>query len=228
MRIMRSWFVIIASVCALAATPKGVIQGVVVDEGGSPVAAAQVTTSYDLDSKDVEVQMGAVPTFETDVDGHFMVTNLNVGHQYKVYAQKEEAGYPNMAVGFFNPKDEAVIATAETQRRALDTRVRLGPKAAILSYDVRDNSTRKPIPNLTLYIKRMDEGDFGGTGCVDNRCLIPSDVPVTVEFSAKGYKTWYYPGSMNKAASSPLATVPGKATQLDVFLEPTSPKRVPR
>ena len=57
MRIMRSWFVIIASVCALAATPKGVIQGVVVDEGGSPVAAAQVTTSYDLDSKDVEVQM---------------------------------------------------------------------------------------------------------------------------------------------------------------------------
>jgi len=58
MRIVRSWFVIIlGSVCAFAATSKGVIQGVVVDEGGTPVAAAQVTTSYDLDSKDVEVQM---------------------------------------------------------------------------------------------------------------------------------------------------------------------------
>src|SRR5438132_14434073 len=43
------------------------------------------------------------------------------------------------------------------------------------SYDVRDSITRKPIPNLTLYIKRMDEGDFGGTGCVDNRGMIPSD-----------------------------------------------------
>jgi len=103
--------VALASLGAFGTMPTtGAIKGTVVDAAGNPVASAQVSTGYDLDSKAVEVWAGQVPTFETDANGHFVVTNLVEGHHYKVYAMKEEAGYPNMMNSLFNPRDEAPIA----------------------------------------------------------------------------------------------------------------------
>ena len=90
MKIHTLFFVICMSALALAQTKvaTGVIEGVVVDEGGNPVASAQVTTSADFDSPGITLYNGAIPTFTADVHGHFMVTNLVVGHHYKVYAKK--------------------------------------------------------------------------------------------------------------------------------------------
>ncbi len=218
-----SWVILLASLGSFGTTPKtGTIKGTVVDAAGNPVASAQVSTGYDLDSKAVEVWAGQVPTFETDANGHFVVTNLVEGHHYKVYAKKEEAGYPDMMWSLFNPRDEAPIAMAETKGQAQDVTVQLGPKAMTLTYDVKDSATGRSLNNIvTFYVKRADEGDAGGSN-QDRRLLLPTDVPVTVEFSAKGYKTWYYPGTPDKAASTALPTVPGQEVALRVSLQPDS------
>lgn len=58
--VIVSW-VVLASLAAFGTTPQtgtpqtGVIKGTVVDAAGNPVAAAQVSTSVDLDSKDIIV-----------------------------------------------------------------------------------------------------------------------------------------------------------------------------
>ncbi len=225
-----SWFVLLASLGAFGATPQtgqttpqtGAITGTVVDEAGNPVVAAEVSPGRDLDSKGIEVWMGVWPTFPTNANGHFVVTNLVVGHHYKVYAKKEEAGYPDMRLGLFNPRDEGVVAAAEPKDRALDVTVRLGPKAMILTWDVKDSATGRSLNNIvTFHITRTDEGEVRG-GSLDRKFLLPTDVPVTVEFSAKGYKTWYYPGTIDKAVSTALRTTPGQAVALNVFLQPES------
>jgi hypothetical protein len=220
-----SWVILLASLSSFGTTPQtGAIKGTVVDEAGNPIAAAQVSTGYDLDSKDVQVWAGQVPTFPTDANGHFAVTNPNlvVGHHYKVYAKKEEAGYPDMMNSLFNPRDEAVVALAKSKDRALDVTVQLGPKAMVLTWDVKDSVTGRSLNNIvTFYVKRADEGDAGGSN-QDRKLLLPADVPVTVEFSAKGYKTLYYPGTPDKAASTALPTVPGQEVALRVSLQPDS------
>ncbi len=226
-----TWVILLASLGAFGATPQtaqttpqtGAIKGTVVDEAGNPIAAAEVSPSRDLDSKDIiEVGMGVWPTFLTDANGHFVVTNLVVGHHYKVYAKKEEAGYPDMRMGLFNPRDEAVVAVAEPKDRALDVTVRLGPKAMVLTWDVKDSATGRSLNNIvTFHITRTDEGEVRG-GSLDRKFLLPTDVAVTVEFSAKGYKTWYYPGTIDKATSTALRTTPGQAVALNVFLQPES------
>lgn len=53
-------------------------KGVVVDESGNPVIGTKVTLGVDLDSKVVELQPYALPVFETDADGHFVVANVAV------------------------------------------------------------------------------------------------------------------------------------------------------
>jgi hypothetical protein len=115
-------FLLVACFCTLASAQfqvqPGVIQGVVVNEAGSPVTDAQVTTSGDLDCKCITVFNGVIPTFNTDERGHFVVTNLVIRHHYKVYAKKEDAGYPEMMVGFFNPSDQAAIAVAQPKEEA--------------------------------------------------------------------------------------------------------------
>lgn len=220
-----SWVILLASLGSFGTTPQtGAIKGTVVDEAGHPIAAAQVSTGYDLDSKDVQVWAGQVPTFPTDANGHFVVTNPNlvVGHHYKVYAKKEEAGYPDMMNSLFNPRDEAVVALAEPKDKALDVTVQLGPKAMVLTWDVKDSATGRSLNNIVFFnVTRADEGGSGGSNG-DRRLLLPTDVPVTVEFSAKGYKTWYYPGTPDKAASTALPTVPGQEVALRVSLQADS------
>ena len=67
MKIMNViWVILLASLGAFGTTPQtaqtapqtGAIRGTVVDEAGNPVAAAEVSTSVDLDSKDVIVWTG--------------------------------------------------------------------------------------------------------------------------------------------------------------------------
>ncbi len=227
MKIRMCLLVICLSMFAVAQVQvqPGIIQGIVFDEAGNPVADAQVTTSGDLDCHCITAYSSVIPTFDTDEHGHFVATSLVVGHHYKVYAKKEDAGYPEMMVGFFNPNDKATIAVAQPKEEAFDVRVQLGPKAHSLQYNIVDSVTGKPVTNPTIHITRADDpADFGGTGCINNKCLVPSDAQVTVEFSAPGYQTWYYPGTGSKAAQTFIATAPGQTTKLDVLLQPVTGK----
>lgn len=208
----------------------GVIQGTAVDEKGNVVPDAQVNW-YDLDPPKnvVEVHTGPYASVTTDKDGRFVIENLMAGHRYDLVAQKPEAGYPDMSSSLYNPTSKVQIATAQLKGQALDVTVRMGPKAMRLEWDVKDVTTGKPIKGISFAMRRMDGlGESEGLAAVGGSApgryswLIPSDVPVTIEFSAPGYQTWYYPGTTSKAAKTFMATAPGQATKLDVFLQPVA------
>ena len=214
--------IVLGSLSASASTQDGVIQGVVVDEIGDPVAAALVSTR-DLDTpKRVVGKM--LHAFETDINGCFSIPNLIVGHRYKLYAMKEEAGYPNTRIGWYNPNDDALIAIAAPKGTSLSGRLQIGPKAAFLEYETKDSVTGRSIKNSTIDITRTDTGSSMGGGGIDQngdrRVLIPSDVDVLVQVSAPGYKVWYHPGYTVKAAGTPLRAAPGETKKLAVPIQP--------
>jgi hypothetical protein len=205
---------------AWAFTPEGVIQGQVIDINGGLVPGIQVSW-YDLDpfNKEkhvLEMRTGVIPSVETDTRGHFKIEHLVVGHHYAIVAKNESAGYPDMASPLYNPGGKKTqIAVAEPSEQSLDFTVRLGPKATRLEWEVKDASSAAPIRSIIFAIRRMDGGgEVSGQAPVAGSApgkygwLIPSNIPVTIEFSAPGYPTWYYPGTTNKANKTFFSTAP--------------------
>lgn len=229
-RLLLTIYVALVLTLGALAQSDGFIQGTVVDEKGNTVADAQVNW-YDLDPPKnvVEVHTGPPASVTTDKDGHFLIEHLTAGHRYGLVAQKEEAGYPDMSIGFYNPGGKLQETTAQTKGQPVDTQVRLGPKATRLEWDVKDAATGAPVKGIYYAMHRMDgKGEtttlapVGGSAPGKYSWLIPSDVPITIEFSAPGYQTWYYPGTHTKAAQTFMATAPGQTTKLDVLLQPSA------
>src|SRR6266851_2607209 len=75
---------------------EGVIQGVVLGEGGWPVRGANVHAEL----KGVPMAK-AIRYVETDENGFFLIDQLDFGNYY-VGAMKEEEGYGSTDSGFFN------------------------------------------------------------------------------------------------------------------------------
>ena len=211
-----------------ALAQNGVIQGTAVDEKGTVVPDAQINC-YDLDPPKnvVEVRSGSPAAVTTDRGGRFAIEHVMAGHRYGLVAQKEGAGYPDMSIGFYNPTGKLQTATAQPKGQSLDVTVRMGPKATRLEWDVKDVTTGEPIKGIYYAMHRIDgRGESAGLAAVGGSApgkyswLIPSDIPVTIEFSAPGYQTWYYPGTTNRDAKTFMATAPGQTTKLAVFLQP--------
>jgi hypothetical protein len=61
-----------------------------------------------------------------------------------------------------------------------------------------------------------------GAGLVNAnyRVLVPSNTDVLMKVWYRGHKSWYYPGTTEKAQSRPLNLKPGEETKIDIRLEP--------
>lgn len=205
----------------------GIINGTVVDGDGAPLEKATVNW-FDLEHKNtVEVQMGQPSFVKTDNKGHFHIAHLIAGDRYALIAHKEAAGYPDLAQPLYNPSSRTQIAVAQTEDGAPYVLIRLGQKAARFQWQVKDAVTGALLPGIGFSIHRADgRGENNGMAPVGGSApgtfsyLIPTDVGVTIEFSAEGYKTWYYPGVMDKAARTFVRAVPGETVKLEVALQP--------
>ena len=217
--------VVVVALTIGAIAQSGVIRGIALDEKGNVVPDAQINW-YDLDPPQyvVEVHTGPPSSVTTDKKGHFVIQNVIAGHRYGLVSQKEEAGYPDMSIGFYNPTGKVETVTAEVKERSSDVTVRMGPKAMRLEWDVKDVTTGQPIKSINYAMHRMDgagESLPAVSGSAPGRYswLIPADTSIEIEFSAPGYQTWYYPGTSNKAAKTSMATASGQTTKLEVFLQ---------
>lgn len=209
----------------------GVINGTVVEDRGAPLDDATVNW-FDLEyNNTVEVQAGQVPFVKTDEKGRFHIMRLNAGERYALVAYKEDAGYPNLAEPLYNPSGKLTVAIAQGADRAPDVQIQLGPKAARLQWEVKDAVTGALLPGIGFAIYRSDgRGEdqargmapVGGSAPGTFTYLIPTDVGVTIEFYLQGYKTWYYPGVMEKAARTFLRAAPGQTIEIHVALEPVA------
>src|SRR5467141_1779545 len=198
---------------------EGVIQGVVLGEGGRPVRGAKVHAEL----KNVPMAK-AIRFVETDESGFFLIDRLEFGNYY-VGAMREEEGYGSTDSGFFN---DLPLTTAEVspQHRIAQVVVNLGSKAGILTGTVSDAATGKPIPAGFWLVQVKDRNKWQGTSAPPHfRVLIPSSKEMEVKVSAPGYEAWVYPDPT--IPSQVLRMDPGSEIHLDIQLKPVHDRSLP-
>lgn len=193
---------------AALAQGTGSIQGVVLDDRGSPVANAVVTA----DPVDGLARGTALPNAETDTDGRFVVEHLAWLGKYRIYTAKQTAGYPDTSFSFYS-NDVLTTAEISAESPTATIRIQLGPKAGALVGAVSDAETGKPVPAGIELRRTASPDDWLSTSVAPNyRVLLPSSVNVSVVFVASGYEKWTVQG--------PLNLQPGQEMRLDVALQP--------
>ena len=219
----RFWLPLLAIAFLSCAQSKGdgegVIQGVVLGEGGQPVRAAKVHAELN------GVAMGKkIRYVETDESGFFLIDRLEFGNYY-VGAMKEEEGYGSSDSSFFND-NPLPMAQITAQHRSADVVVNLGPKAGILTGTISDALTGKPISGGFDLAQVKDRSKWMGTSAASRfRVLIPSSKEIEVKVSALGYETWVYPDPA--IPSQVLHMDPGSEMHMEIHLKPTHDQNSP-
>jgi hypothetical protein len=90
----------------------GMITGTVINEKGEPVNEALVNAS------DGQPTIGAIRYFLTDQKEHFVIDRLAWG-QYRVFAKKEEAGYPDIGFAFYETNVLEIASISPSSQRQL-------------------------------------------------------------------------------------------------------------
>jgi len=203
-----------------AETGEGLIQGVVLGEGGQPVHRAKVHAEL----RGVPMAK-AIRYVETDENGFFMNDRLIFGDYYVDAMKEEEEGYGGTDGGFFNDLPP-VSAEVSARHRIARVVVNLGPRAGILTGTVSDATTGKPIPSGFWLVQVKNRNKWMGTSAAPTfRVLIPSLKEMEVKVSAPGYEPWIYPDPA--IPSQVLRMEPGSEIHLDIRLTPAHERNLP-
>jgi hypothetical protein len=219
----RLWLPLLAIAFLAPAQSKdvgqGVIQGVVLGEGGQPVRGAKVHAELNGVAMAKKIRY-----VETDESGFFLIDRLDFGNYY-VGAMKEEEGYGSIDSSFFNDNPLPTVLIS-AQHRFADVIVNLGRKAGILTGTISDALTGKPIPAGFDLVQAKDRSKWMGTSAGPNfRVLIPSSKEMEVNVSALGYEAWVYPDPT--IPSQVLRMDPGSEVHLDIKLKPAHDRSLP-
>ncbi len=198
-------------------TQSGAIQGQVVYAEGQPVSGAVVY------ARKADFVKGIEPFAHSDKQGRFIIRNLTPG-TYTVYGGKEEDGYPLTTSAFHSVGN--VIApqvNVNDQQTTSQVVVQLGPKAAKLAVRIVDAATTRPIEEVSITLRRVDNANYmystGPNGPKGGgfEILVPS-VPVTVEVQARGYEKWNYRAAGADAREDVLHLAPGERKDMIISL----------
>jgi hypothetical protein len=188
---------------------QGTITGTVSNEAGVPVAGAKVSA----DPLDHRLRISPVTYVITDTRGRFKVERLAWG-EYAIFADKEEAGYPNSRLAFYSDdKFPAVVLSESTPTTVISVRLK---RAATLKGRISDADTKIPT-GASFRLTRLEKpADWIATSVPsDYRVLIPPDVDVGVEATSRGYNPWPSPGLQRK-----IRLHPGQTMTLNIDLKP--------
>jgi Family of unknown function (DUF6843)/Carboxypeptidase regulatory-like domain len=193
-----------------AASPQtsGIISGTVTDEQGAPIAKAKVNAEPANDRPTSTL----VRFVETNQHGHFVIDKLAWG-KYRVFAQKVEAGYPDMGASFYS-NDVYPTAYITPEAPSAEIRIRLGPKAGTLTGSVTSALTGAPVYASFRLAQAAPPHKWLITGLRPKyRILLPSSTNVLLEVFAPGFEPW--------SPNGPIRLQPGEVTRLDIALEPS-------
>jgi hypothetical protein len=197
------------------AQSSGTVTGVVVDDRGKPVTQAEVHIA----EKKPFVGHRLVEMHDTDDQGRFMIKDVPFG-TYVVMAGKEEAGYPDSRLAFYSNLSVPTITLSPPSPTGSVT-VALGPKAGVLEVSTADAANGKKIESASVTLRRVANPNFFiTTSASKQRIPVPSKVDISLEVSAPGYETYYYPDPANPARSTPIHLKPGEELKLDIRLHP--------
>jgi hypothetical protein len=197
---------------AVGGRSDGRITGTVTGQDGQPVAEAYVMAVESLNQS-----LNNPPSTRTDLHGQFEISGLPL-RNYHVYASKPQDGYP-MADPAYSEENQAAIALSPD--RPADSVVISIRKAGIVTLDVTDKTTGKPVSgSYKLSVPRRWETQ----GEISYPLLIHPSTDVMLEVSAKGYKTWFYSDASNPSHPLPLRLASGEQKSLKIELEPEARK----
>jgi len=194
----------------------GVISGVVLDQGGSPVPGAEV------DADDFEAPVArALRLALTDDSGTFTFDPMKFG-TYRFYASKPESGYPDTKFELYAENYRKVSATISSATPSAFVTIILGPMAGVVTVVVLDKNTRQAIPNPTIILRRPDTGVWVSVNrSRDSKILVPPAVPTQLTIHADGYIDWSNYDPENPAAATLLKIESGAEAQMTVELANT-------
>ena len=197
-----------------AQTTEGVIRGTVLNEKGQPVFKAKVTALPAYSAP----HAGGIRYVESDEAGRFAIDRLGWG-TYRIFAMKEDEGYPNTLFGFYS--ENPPTAALSPQTPSADVSLFIGPKAGVLRVlSLTDAVTGKSLMTVAgITLRRVDNPHFLGTDPSLERILVPSATDLTVEIEANGYAPWPQP---NEAKLGRIRLQPDEILELRVELQPLS------
>ncbi len=201
---------------AAADDTSGVIEGTVRYENGNPANGATVYASP------MGRPMGAiVPHAATDETGHFAIPHLQLG-KYAVAAEKLDEDYPDMSKQFYSDGKFATVLLSPGHADD-DVNLRLGPKAGVLTGTVSDAVNGSPLSPCVELIRASEPNNFlSSNGLIkpNYRLLVPPNAGVLVKMWLDGYKTWYFPGTVDKSKSRAAHLNAGEIVTLNIRLQP--------
>ena len=204
-----------------AAEPKdeaGLIDGIVTYEDGNPVKGATVY------AVPLGRPIGAIiPHGDSDETGQFAVRiPASWFGKFAVVAKKEDEDYPDMSQQFYSDGEFKTV-TLTSSKTAETVMIRLGPKAGVLLGTVADALSNAPLSPCVEFRRASEPSNFlSASGLVKPKykLLIPSDTDILVKISLDGYKTWYYPGTVEKEARQVVRLKPGEERTVNIRLQP--------
>jgi hypothetical protein len=216
MKYIFAFFLVSLSTClwltvSTAAQDGGAITGTVVDENKVPLVKAKVNA----DPVDSRPTGSLVRYVETNSDGRFLIDRLPLG-KYRVFAKKEDAGYPDMSWSLYSNDLFPIVAITPTSR-IQELRIQLGPKGALLMGSVTNAITGAPLNAGFKLLRVGDPNKWISTSLPsDYRVLVPPSTDVLLEVSAPGFQTWYYGGPSDPSKRPALHLESGSQMRLDI------------
>jgi len=167
--------------------------------------------------------LGKIPRALTDKLGKFTFKELPPG-TYELGAHKDDDGYPIPDSAFHYGRASAKVKVTVYESQVVrDVIIKIGIKMGVLVLHVLNATTKEPIKNSRVTLRRLDNPEFKYiTGPYDaeganKKIPVPSS-PFTIEVSAPGYEIWRYrtKGSLKQGDS--LQVAQGKTKELTVLL----------
>ena len=195
----------------------GTITGIVTNDDGEPIQGASLCTEVTYEHGSGTSCGGT----QTDAHGQFSI-RLPLG-EIGVYAQKTDGGYWPRSVELRMPKTGRMIGIKTvTLTREVPTatvKLKIGPRPAMLKFEVKDKSTGKPVESYHVRWIGVDNAMMNAfEGPASRDLAIPPGVDVIITIHATGYRRWFY---LDPSTSQPtLRLASGEEKQLDVELEP--------
>jgi hypothetical protein len=198
----------------------GLIDGTVIYEDGRPVKGATV---YAVPLG--RAMAAIIPHADTDEAGFFAIRiSRSWFGKFAVAAKKEDEDYPDMSKQFYSD-GKFETATLTSRLSTATVKIRLGPKAGVLRGTVTDAVTSAPLSPCVEFRRASEPNNFlSGSGLVNPTysLLVPSDTGILIRIWLDGYKSWYYPGTLDKSARKAVRLKPGEEETMDVLLQPDS------
>jgi hypothetical protein len=197
------------SLCAGSETnnqPTGEIKGTLTDQSGSPLAGATVYAVPQFLTFDSITPRSV----KTKANGEFNFRGKFQLGTYKLYARKDEDGYPDPLKGFYTDlKGEASSVVLSDDHRSGTVKVRLGERAAVMAGRVLDADSGVPVKAILVFL----DGDGNRREILadgEYRAILPAGKDLILMVSALS------PQSSEHRPIAPLRLEPGQEIHQDI------------